>query len=339
MRVLVTGGTGLLGRNIIPFLVGNGHQVIALVRSAEKARDFIAEAVELVQGDLAAPESYANSLVDIEAVIHAGACYSEFYRSNRSKEQLVDVNVKGTLALLETCRERGVRRFVYVSSAGVLDTKEGEATDESAAYSKANDGPYFESKIEAEKTALHFAEEHPDMHLVVLLPTVMIGPNDTGPTPTGAVLKRLADGELNIVFPGAMNLVDARDVAAAAVTALGRGEHGARYLLGGSRHSVKDIFVKVSAAAGRPAPSKAPPPAMLKFILAMRGMVAKLQGKRPPLRPADINRLQRDFWFSSAKAEQDLGLRMRPMQETLTDTAHWFAQQTVADGGAVAARR
>lgn len=321
MRVFVTGGTGLLGRNLIEALSGEHHAVVALVRSLDRARPLLPESAQLVEGDLTDRSSYAESLTDVDAVVHAGACYGEFYRGTRSRGELQDVNVKGTLKLLQASLDRAVRRFVYISSAGVLQTNEGTATNESASYSTAGDGAYFESKIDAEKQVLSFAGAHPEMQIVTLLPTAMLGPNDTGPTPTGAVLKRVVAGKANIVFPGAMNVVDARDVAAAAIAALTRGQSGARYVLGGTRLSVREIFAQVTAAVGRPAPTKTPPPAMLKLMIGVRGLVARLQRKRPPLRPADINRLQRDFWFDSSAAKRDLGASFRPLRETLVDTA------------------
>jgi dihydroflavonol-4-reductase len=327
MRVVVTGGTGLLGRSLVPALIDAGHQVVALVRSCERARALAACGAELLEGDLTEPTSYRERLAGADALIHAAACYGEYYRQSRSDAQLLDVNVRGTARLLEACLDNGIRRVVYVSSAGVLETASGTPTDESAAYASADDGPYFASKIEAERAARAFADEHPELQLVLLLPTVMIGPRDAGPTPTGAVLERVLGGEVKIIFPGAMNVVDARDVAAAAVAALTRGEPGTRYLLGGQRHSIREIFETLTRSAGRPAPTKAPPAAMLKLMLRLRGAVARLKGKRPPLRATDIDRLQRDFSFDSTAAARDLGVRFRPLEQTLADTAAWFLSE------------
>lgn len=324
MRVFVTGGTGLLGNNLIPSLLSQGHEVLALVRSLGKARRHIAGEATLIKGDVTDPAGFSAQLAGVDAVIHAAACYGEFYRENRSETTLRDTNVEGTLKLLQACDAHAVRRVIYVSSAGVLENRSGAATDESAPYASKNDGAYFASKIEAERTAIAFSRAHTELELVVLLPTVMIGPGDIGPTPIGTLMKRLVHGEMKIVLPGALNVADARDVAKAAVAALERGVSGKRYLLGGQRHSVGDIFATMARVSGQSAPTRAPPLAALNLVLGILSVVAKLRGVRPQVRPRDLARMQRDFSFSSRAAREDLGVSYRPLEQTLADTARWF---------------
>ncbi len=259
----------------------------------------------------------------MDVLIHAGACYSEYY-TNGNGAMPAEVNTKGTGSLLQAAYEKGIRNVVYISSSAVLQTNEGGPTDETAPYDEVTKDPYFSSKIEAEKQIFRFHRSHPDMRIVLLLPTVMLGPGDKAPTPTGKFVLNFLQGELKFILPGSMKIVDARDTAKAAVLAISKGKSGQRYLLGGRKQRIEDIIYILAEVSGKPAPAKKISVNKLLFAARMMGLISKITRKPPKLKTDIIKRLQKDFWYDSQKAEKEFGISFRPISETLEETVKWF---------------
>ncbi len=326
MKVFVTGGTGLLGNHVVRELQGRGHEVLALVRSPETARGMLGDDVALVAGDLMDPEPWKSRMEGMDTLIHAAACYGEFYRGG-SASATVDTNVSGTVGLLDAAVARGISNIVYVSSAAVLAEQDDGPTDESCPYADKSEDPYFFSKIEAEKAVLSFQENHPHIRIVSVLPSVMLGPGDRGPTPTGSFVLKLLRGEMKFVLPGAHRIADARDVAHAVVEAMRRGKQGERYLVGGPKVPMAEIYQTLTEVTGRPTPTQSITPGKLMMMSRLMTVASWITRRPPPIKPNIVKRLQAPFWYSSAKAQRDLGVTFRPLSETLADTASWFQQE------------
>jgi dihydroflavonol-4-reductase len=325
MKVFVTGGTGLLGWNVVDALRARGDAITALVRRAD-ASEILGPGVALVQGDLREVAAFEARLAGADVLIHAGACYGEYYRSG-AIAALRDTNVRGTVALLDAAVRRGVRNVVFVSSAAVLAPRDGAAVDEGSPYAEATDDPYFASKVEAEKAVLAFLDGHPALRSVLVLPSVMLGPGDRGPTPTGSFVLKLLRGEVPFVLPGWHRIADARDVAHAVVEAIDRGERGERFVVGGPRVEVAEICRTLAEVTGRPGPARPISPGKLLMVAHAMRLAAAVTGRRPLVTPAMVHRLQAAFTYDSSRAERRLGLRCRPLAETLADTAAWFRAQ------------
>lgn len=114
MRVLVTGGTGVVGEAAVTALTARGHSVRLLSRGADEAQRQWPAGVAARTADVAQPQSLTGAAEACEAVLHV-AGISQETPPDRTFER---VNVEGTRALLEEARRAGVRRFVYVSSLG-----------------------------------------------------------------------------------------------------------------------------------------------------------------------------------------------------------------------------
>ncbi len=326
MKIFVTGGTGLLGYNIVKALSAKQYQVTALVRSKERGRKILGNDIRLIEGDMLRVEKFADQFADAEVLIHAAACYSEFYRTGNEKRPL-ETNMAGTMALLRRAYAQGIRRVVYISSAGVLKAGKNQVVDESGAYNESTRDPYFRSKVKAEKAVLEFAKARTDLIVTVLMPTVMLGPGDWGPTPTGKLILKLLKADMKIILPGSNRIVDARDVAAAVLAAIESDDKSERYLLGGRIYPFADIYQTLGRVSGIPMPTKSPPASVLRMVAFMAVIKSKLNGKPPALKPSILKRFLDNFEYDSGKAEKDLGIEFRPLSETLLDTAEWFQHQ------------
>ncbi len=324
MNVFITGATGLLGNSISNVLLKKGYRVTALVRSRERGQAILNPEVRLIEGTLEAVDHFSGSLQGFDVMIHAAAIYGEYYRKG-DEPALFSVNVNGTKALLEAARKNAINNIIYISSSGVLDTVNSDEVDERASYS-ATDDPYFMSKVLAEQAVNEFAGANPSVRIITLLPTVMLGPGDRGPTPTGNIILNYLKGKMKFVFPGSHRIVDVRDVAHAAVQAITKGRSGERYLIGGSKYSFSEIFEILSEITGNTPLKKTISPGKLLMIARLVTVIHAIKGKPSPLKPGIIKRLQENFWYNSSKAEKELGVAFRPLDETLADTIAWFRE-------------
>lgn len=132
MRAFVTGGTGLLGNNLIRILVDNGHQVTALVRSAKKAEIILGGLqVEVVTGDMMNVESWAHHMRDCDVLFHTAAYFRETFRRGDHWTPLENVNVTQTVRLFELAEKNGVGKIVHTSSTSTIrKRKDGKLSDE-----------------------------------------------------------------------------------------------------------------------------------------------------------------------------------------------------------------
>lgn len=173
MKILVTGGTGLLGSRLIPKLLEGGHQVFALTRSRTSRARLTGMGATPFDADL--ESSTSLTLPAVEAVVHAAA----MFRFSGPRQPFLRTNVDGTAALLEAAEAAGVGTFVYISAAGIIMDNTGSAVcnaDESAPTFPNHFSAYLASKAQAE--ALVLKADKPDFRTIALRPPAIWGPGD-----------------------------------------------------------------------------------------------------------------------------------------------------------------
>jgi dihydroflavonol-4-reductase len=281
MNVFVTGG----GRGFIA-----GHVVRALERAGHEVRH---EWVDVRDAD-----GLGRAVLGCDAVMHVAALYSY----TAPAEELEAINVGGTANVIAACRAGGVRRLVHTSSAGTCGPVAGRpATEDDQAPDWELAVPYKRTKLAAERLALAAAGD--GLQVVCVNPTTPIGEGDDTPTPTGRMVRAIASGRYRATLrSGGLNLVDVHDVAHGHVLALERGRTGERYILGGVDLTLDEVFGLIAAAAGRPRPRLRVPYAAAQ-ALARLGLANRHEVVLARL-PA---------WFSSAKAERELGYTPGPV--------------------------
>jgi dihydroflavonol-4-reductase len=328
MKTLVTGGTGLLGGNLVRLLSAQGHDVRALVRSPEKARKYLGDlpGVQIIAGDMEDVNAFAPALDGVDVLFHTAAYFREYYGPGDHWGQLERINVRATIQLLEEADRRGVKKAIHVSSSGAIGANPGGGpSDETTGpddHARAN--LYYRSKIVGEEAIAAFLKTH-KLPVVLVNPTGIFGPGDTGPTGFGQMIINFANGALPASPPGAVSMVDARDAAQAMINAVEKGRSGERYILDAGHMTLDEMFAILSQRIGRPAPRKIPYRAALIYA-HFTELVARITGN-PPTAPVEgIRTLNRTPRYSSEKARRELGASFRPMQETLQDAVAWFRQ-------------
>ena len=174
MRVLVTGGSGFVGRSLLRKLAADGHAVRALVRSEAAQRTVEACGAQAVFGEITEQGALWAACEGVDQVVHLAA----HVRDAGPRRVFYEVNVEGTRSMLSAARRAGARRFVHVSTEAVLlDGSPLIDVDETRPIPASPVGPYAWSKALAEK--LVRAAHGPDFTSVVLRPRLIWGKGDT----------------------------------------------------------------------------------------------------------------------------------------------------------------
>ncbi|HZY03207.1 MAG TPA: NAD-dependent epimerase/dehydratase family protein [Anaeromyxobacteraceae bacterium] len=323
MRILVTGGTGFLGSALVPMLAAEGHALRLLARRG--APEAEALGAEVVRAPLEDAEAVAAALAGVEAVYHLAG---EVAFDARDPAALYRLHVEGTRRLLEACVAARVSRFVLASSSGTIGASRQERTATEAddyPIAAVARWPYYLSKIYQEKTALRFHRDH-GLPVVVLNPSLLLGPGDARLSSTDVVFKFLAR-RIPTMPSGGISFVDVRDAARAFAAALRRGLPGERHLLGGANMTFADFFGRLSRLSGVAPPAvRLPRPAN---VLGAR-LLEKLHQWResePPISSAEVEMGEHFWWVDSSKAMRELGFSPRDPQETLFETVRYLDER------------
>ena len=301
MTVLVTGGTGYLGRAIVDALARAGHQPLVFARRAGAAR---LPGVAL-DGDIRDRDAVARAVAAADVVCHTAALVSLWRRRARDFD---DVNVSGLEHVLHACARRGIPRIVYTSSFLALPP-----AGNSAAVAH-ND--YQRTKARALEVARQAAGR--GAPLVILAPGVIYGP---GPETEGNLVGRLVRDHLQRRLPGVVGAARiwpyayADDVADAHVRALEMPdlERGVEMALGGENAPQMRVFEIVRELTGRPLPRRIPYAAATGAALYDEAR-ARLTGTPPRVTRGAVAIFRHDWPLDSATARARLGYTPRPLR-------------------------
>jgi dihydroflavonol-4-reductase len=324
MKALVTGATGFVGAAVARALLADGWQVRVLARAGSERSNLAGLRVEVVEGDLKNPATLAPAVADCTGLFHVAADYR---LGARDHEQLYRSNVDGTRNILNAARSAGVARVVYTSSVATIGIPPGGAPSNEESPSGLGDmiGHYKRSKFLAEVVAREAASEA--MPVVIVNPSTPVGPGDVKPTPTGRIVLDAAAGKMPAYVDTGLNIVHVDDVAAGHLLAYRHGRSGERYILGGEDMSLQQILAQISALVGRRPPSIRLPYGVILPIAYVAEAVAAVTGRPGRVTLEGVRMSRKLMFFSSAKAERELGYRARPPLEAFADAIAWFRER------------
>jgi 2-alkyl-3-oxoalkanoate reductase len=227
--IFLTGGSGLLGSEIVRLLVQKQHRVRALARSASSSQHLHTEGASVVRGDLETVE--ALDLTATDALIHAAAPVVFWAPWSTYQREIVDASI----ALYRRAAAQGVKRFVYISSESVMQGA-GDLVDVDAAqpYADPPNSDYGKAKKAAEIALLEAFRESPDCELIILRPTFIW--SNTAPV-VQALQQKMRTGRFVWIDRGErpFEAVHVANVALAVESALEHGRPGACYLVTDAR--------------------------------------------------------------------------------------------------------
>ena len=319
---LVTGANGFLGAAVARALLAEGQRVRAFVRARSDRRNLAELDVEIAEGNLNDLASLKEAARGCTAVFHVAADYRLWVAD---PAPMYKTNVDGSVNVLEAAAEARVDRVVYTSSVAVLGINPDKTpADETTPVTlEQMIGVYKRSKFLAEQAVARRATEL-DLDVVIVNPSTPIGPGDVKPTPTGRVILDAAAGRMPAYVDTGLNVVHVDDVARGHLLALRFGRRGERYILGGRDLSLREILQLVGEHTGRPATTVRLPHWAVYPIAAVGEAVALVTKREPRATLDGVRMAKKHMYFSSAKAERELGYRWRPAEAAIADAIDWF---------------
>jgi len=312
--ILVTGATGFLGRHLVEHL--KRTETLSTIRVLCRGASTFDQdsAVEVVRGDVTESRDVDRAMEGAGYVYHLAGFVS---RDPRDAERLMRAHVEGTRNVCESSIKHRVERVVVVSSSGTIAvSKQPVVHDEQAGYKNDIVGrwPYYLSKIFQEKLAFWF-HQNKDLPVVVVNPALLLGPGDDRGSSTGDI-RLFLEGQILSMPLGGVNFIDARDAAEATASAMRLGRVGQRYLLGGPNWTCRKLVRELSEIAA------VRPPIFEMGLGGARFGAKMLRWIKPGFQLDDATiEMSAHFWYcNSAKAEAELGLKVRDPQATLTET-------------------
>lgn len=227
---------------------------------------------------------------------------------------------------MDAVRELGMKRMVHIGTANSFSPgPRTDPGDENSPFEGWKFGmDYIESKYLAQEMLL--AEHHKNGFPVVIVnPTFMIGPYDTGPS-SGRMLIELLSGRLPGYTRGGRNVICSFDVARAAVNALTQGREGECYIAG-NENLPYGVFFRLACDVCEVDFKLMMIPHFLTLAAGLfNSIVARISGKPPQLSFTMARMSAVDHYFSSQKAQQELGLPLTPIEVGIRESVKWFKE-------------
>lgn len=324
MKILVTGANGFLGSWVTKALVKEGHEVFALVRPHADLSELDGVACKYIHGDVTDITSLLEAINGMDSVFHLAGVIA-YKKSQRALME--KVNVQGTANVIEVCREKNVRRLVYLSSVvaiGAGFTEKDILTEDSPYNISHLDLGYFETKRKAEQIVKAACDRN-EIDAVIINPSTIYGGGDAKKGSRKMQLK-VAQGKLKFYTSGGVNVVAVEDVVAGILSAWKMGRKGERYILAGENILIKDLFAMIAAEAGVSAPPYHLPDSLLHIVGKIGDCMEKM-GLKGPLSQENAFTATMYHWFDASKAKKELNFQPRPARFAIHNSVQWMKDQ------------
>jgi dihydroflavonol-4-reductase len=315
---LVTGGAGLVGSHVVRQLVERGDDVRVTVRPTTRLGNLDGLEATTVSADVLDRASMRRALRGVDRVFHAAGLAN----LRATPQALWRANVEGTRVVLEEALRAGVERVIFTSSvAAVGPAPRGSTADEQQPFPPAANGiPYVRAKREAEVQALRIAAL--GLPVVTVCPAHVFGTGDVNHSST-EVVRRFLRREIPAYVDGALNIVDAEDVARGQLLADTRGRPGERYILGNRNFTLDRLFADLGRLSGVEPPAVKLP---LQAALALARGFETMPGPAP-ITVTELRAVSMWWAFRSTKARRELGWKPSHHEDTLEATINWYRER------------
>tara|TARA_R110002049_G_scaffold27321_3_gene94441 strand:- start:87555 stop:88538 length:984 start_codon:yes stop_codon:yes gene_type:complete len=324
MRILVTGGTGLLGNNIVRQLADQGHQVAAYVRSEPDPRIFRDVSVDLVRGELLDNSAIDQAVAGADAVIHsAGVIHLGWRRLDESMR----INRDGTALIADACLKYD-KKLVLVGTVNTLavGTRDQAADEETPLENAGGQVPctYVQSKRAGVAEVVRRVNQ--GLRAAIVHPGFMLGPWDWKPS-SGRMMLEVGKGWKPICPTGGCSVCDPRDVAAGTIAAIDQGrDDGRQYILAGANWTYKQLWTEMAQRMGTRPPIMKAGPVQLWLAGIAGDAWARLSGTEGDVNSAGVRMSSLYHWHDSSRARRELGYQTRDPTESLDASAEWIQQ-------------
>lgn len=321
--ILVTGATGIVGSQIVRYLVDQNEQVRAIKRESSDVSwlEDIDNQIDWIEADIMDLVSLENAFEGVTHVVHCAAIVSF---DNSNDKLMHKVNVEGTKNVLELCEKFNIQKLIFISSVAALGRNQQDQviTEDAKWVQSPLNTEYAISKYKAELEVWRAQEE--GLSTAILNPSIVIGPGNWSNSSLN-LFKMVKNG--TPIYPtGSVNCVDVRDIAEATHTLLKNKIEGERFILNASMISYKTFFDLVAKAMNKKPPRIKVTPGLATFAASLLRIVRFFTGMKTNITRESVMLSQLNIMFSSEKAERMLGMKFRPVEESV----QWTYEQIVA---------
>jgi nucleoside-diphosphate-sugar epimerase len=323
MNILVTGGTGFIGRSLINRLIQGPYKIKVISRNKEAADLWHSPHVEIIIGDITKPEDLEKAFEGIDVVYHIAGKLGE---AGVAEQIYWELHFQGTRNVLEAARKAGgIKRFIHCSSAGVQGPISNPPADESWPYAPSN--IYEQTKAEAEKLVLKYHKQH-GLPAIILRPEFVYGPGDTHVLGLFRAIKR----GMFVVFGDGHSLLHPTyidDTVQALMLALTVDKQwGEVFIIGGERAlTVQELANTIAGGLGVNKPYRIPMWLGYTGALILEAL-AKCLKLDPPLNRTRLKFFTENRAFDISKARRQLGYNPNfSFEKGVKLTIDWYRKQ------------
>ena len=328
-KILITGGTGFLGTHIVRQLLDAGEKNLRVMASS--VPEWMKDAgVEASEGSVTNKEDVSSAVQNVSAIFHLAGKVS---RDNSDAAVMNRIHLEGSRILCEAAKGAGVKTMILASSSGTIAVSEDEQIfDETfpPPVEIISQWAYYASKYFQERTALSNFDGD-GCRLIIVNPSLLLGPDDERLSSTKPVLDFLAR-KIPYCPSGGLSFVDVRDAASVFISALEKGRHQEKYLLGSANMTFEDFFGRLERLSGVRAPMIKVPRKLAMAGSSLVESVFKHWGRSSPVVSKEVDQAEHFWYFDSSKARDELGFSARDPQESMQDTISYLRKNFLGEG-------
>ncbi len=326
--IFVTGGTGLLGSQLLYDLVSQGKQVRALYRSQNRLASVshlfryrdpengaaFFEKIEWVVGDILDIPALLEQMNGCSHVFHCAGLVS-FHPKDHA--HVFKINREGTANMVNVALEIGIEKFCHVSSTAAIGGDHLAPITEATKWKNGEvTSGYSLSKNAAEREVWRAKEE--GLNVVIINPCVILGPGNWNETSL-TIFQTVSKG-LKFYPPGSNATVDVRDVSHSMVQLMDSDIEGERYLCVGSNQTFKELMTEISGQLDIPAPTRLAKRWQVEVARWALKIVKGITGNRSAITKETVHNLFAHKRYDTTKLETAIGIEFRPLKEQVSDS-------------------
>lgn len=333
--ILVTGATGLLGSHLTAALLMQNKKVRALYRDKSKIQntkkilayytsevDKYFSQIEWHEADVTDYFSLQEPFTNVTEVYHCAGLVS--FNENESK-QLYAINAEGTEYVINTCLDKGIKRFCHVSSVATLQIEANKKyIDEFSVWkTAAGNSSYAITKYRGEFEAWRGAAE--GMNVLVVNPSVILGAGCWGQSST-QLITRCYKG-LPVYTEGVTGYVDVRDVANCMIKLMDENKFGQRYILNSENCSFKEITHQLQQNFNKPISKIKAGKFLLNAALVFSTITNIFSRKKSIVTKSVIQSAQKKTYYDNTKVCKELNYQFISVKDSLAYIANLYTKE------------
>lgn len=320
--ILVTGGSGLVGAELISQLLEQGENVIAIYHNS-LLPDPGNENLVAIKCDIRDTSALEYAMKGVQQVYHCAGLVS-FQPKNKTK--LFDVNVQGTANVVNAAIDAGVKKIVYVSSVSALGRIRNEPmiTEEMSWTEKNSNSEYGKSKYFGEMEVWRGTGE--GLQAIVVNPSTILGAGDWDKG--SSEIFKSAYNEFPWYSEGINGFVDVKDVARAMILLMNSEITNERFILNSENTSYKNVFTEIAKSFGKRPPLKKVTPFLSELVWRWEAISSRFSGKEPLVTRETARTALASVYYDNAKVLKALpGFQFTPVHESIKNTCATLKQK------------